>query len=71
MGTEFFVTITIISCMFLVCTTILLCKLLKERCHHEWEEKERYGGSVGDRIVKQVIVMRCKKCGDLCNHVID
>ena len=61
----------IVICVFTICLTIIAIKMYAGSCKHEWEEKERVGFSIKDTPVRQVLILRCKKCGKLKNHEVD
>lgn len=61
----------IVISVFTICLTIIVIKMYAGRCKHEWEEKDRVTFSIKDTPVRQVLILRCKKCGDVKNHEVD
>lgn len=65
------ITDAVVVCVFTICLTIIAIKMYTGRCKHEWEEMDRASFSIKDIPVREIIILRCKKCGKLKNHEVD
>lgn len=62
---DMLISITIITAVLIICLSVIVVTILKNKCKHEWEAVQKIRIDTDGICDYDRVYLRCKKCGDV------